>query len=333
MHEPLVSIRGLKTYFFNKQSTLRAVDGLNLDIRKSEIIGVAGESGSGKTIMALSILRLVPFPGRIIDGKIIFAGVGDLTKLSEKKMEAVRGKKISMSFQDPLVFLDPLMKVGEQITEAIRRHQGSTTSEAKKIAVELMDTVCITAPEVRFKAYPHQLSGGMRQRVLIAIALSCRPELLILDEPTTALDVITQDEILNLIKRLRNQLNTTTMLITHDLGILAELCDRVAIMYGGKLMEVAPTKEIFKGSGHPYTKALMEAIPRIDVKKERIRGIDGNVPDLSNPPEGCMFNPRCSHVSEKCCLESPPLERIGDDHWSACFYSKEVKESASKPAE
>ncbi len=324
MSTALMSIRDLKTHFYNKGSTVKAVDDLSLDVKKGEVLGIVGESGSGKTIMALSIMRWVPPPGRIIKGEVILADAGDLMKMSEKELRGIRGKRIAMSFQDPLMFLDPLMKCGEQITEVIRTHQGSTKAEAKRIALEAMNLVRLPNPEVRFKSYPHQMSGGMRQRVLIAIALSCQPDLLILDEPTTALDVITQRDVLETIKMLRSQSDMSIMLITHDLAIVAELCDRVAIMYASKLMELAATRKIFKDSRHPYTKALMSAVPRMDHKKTSIQAIEGNVPDLSSMPLGCVFHPRCSLATEKCRLSPPSMEEVEDGHWSACFRSHEI---------
>lgn len=330
---PILDIRGLQTQFETSMGTVHAVDGIDLSLRQGEALGLVGESGSGKTAMALSIMRLIPQPpGRIVGGSVYLDGVGALLKLSEKEMRQVRGKYIAMTFQDPLSYLNPVFRVGDQIVEAILLHQQTVSrSQAKGIAVELIRSVGISSPETRINAYPHQLSGGMRQRVLIAIALACQPRVLIADEPTTALDVITQHEILALMADLVQRQNLTLMIITHGLGIAAELCDRIAIMYAGRIMEIGSTRQILVGSKNPYTRALLSAIPRIDQVGQRVQPIEGSIPSLINPPSGCRFHPRCQYGDSICLAERPPLEEISAQHFTACHFWRSLNTEGPTP--
>jgi oligopeptide/dipeptide ABC transporter ATP-binding protein len=327
MSKALLSVKNLKTHFFTKAGVVKAVDGLTYTLNKGETLGLVGESGSGKSVSALSIMRLVPNPpGRVVEGEIVFSDLGNLLTKSEREMQQIRGSKISMSFQDPMTFLNPVMRVGDQIAESLVIHQGLTKSRAYEGAIEAMNLVAIHSPEKRAWEYPHQMSGGMRQRVLLAMALSCEPELLIADEPTTALDVITQNEILLLIKELSRKLDMTIILITHDLGVVAEMSDKIAIMYAGHLMEYGSTKDVFRSTKHPYTAALLEAIPRIDWGKKRLRVIEGSIPDMIHPPPGCRFNPRCSFASERCRQEPPDLVEVEANHYSSCHRVDELSE-------
>jgi len=319
----LLSVQDLKTYFYTSYGIVKAVDGVSLEINKGEVVGIVGESGSGKSITALSIMRLVPSPpGKIVQGKIFYKG-SDILSLSEKEMVSIRGKEISMVFQDPLTFLNPVLKVEDQIAEAITTHQGKTKNEAKKEVIEVLKMVRIPSPSEVAKSYPHQLSGGMRQRVLIAIAISCNPSILIADEPTTALDVTIQAQILELIKELRKELDTSMILITHDLGIVAEVCDRVYVMYAGKIVEHADVYRIFEDPLHPYTSGLLRSALSIDQFSKELYTLEGNVPNLVNPPSGCLFHPRCAYAKEICREKSPVLQ-IKGEHTVACWLYKET---------
>jgi oligopeptide/dipeptide ABC transporter ATP-binding protein len=293
---------------------LSAVDGVSFDIEKGETLALVGESGSGKTMTALSIMRLIPFPGKIVSGKIVFDGE-NLLKKTEKEMRNIRGSGISMIFQDPMTFLNPVFRVGDQIAESIILHQGLRKEDAMEKVIETMELVQI--PPDRIDYYPHQLSGGMRQRILLAIATSCNPHILIADEPTTALDVIVQSEVLELLKKLRNTLGMSTLLITHDLGITRELAERVAIMYAGNIMECGDIATIFKNARHPYTRGLIESIPKID--QDRLTSIEGSPPNMVNPPQGCRFHPRCRFKIEKCNKEKPETIEIENKHYISCF--------------
>lgn len=319
---PILRIEGLQTQFETSMGPVYAVDDIDLSLRQGETLGLVGESGSGKTATALSIMGLIPQPpGRIVGGLIYLDGIGDLLKLSEEEMRRIRGKHIAMTFQDPLSYLNPVFRVGYQIVEAILLHQQPMSrSQAKDTAVELLRSVGISSPDTRVNAYPHQLSGGMRQRVLLAIALACQPRVLIADEFTTALDVITQYEILRLLEDLVQRQNLTLMIITHDLGIAAELCDRIAIMYAGRIMEIGSTRQILEGSKNPYTRALLRAIPSIDQVGRRVQPIEGSIPSLLHPPSGCRFHPRCRYADDICLLERPPLEEISDQHFTLCHF-------------
>ncbi|ATZ60912.2 MAG: ABC transporter ATP-binding protein [Methanosarcinales archaeon Met12] len=318
MTEPLLSIHDLGAHFFTEDGVVRAVDGVSLTIGRRETVGLVGESGCGKSVTALSIMRLIPNPGRIVDGEILFENENLLEK-SEDEMRKIRGNKISMIFQEPMSSLNPVLTVGEQIAEAIRLHQGLSSSNAKRKAVEMMKLVGIPSPSTRVNEYPHQLSGGMRQRVMIAMALSCNPSLLIADEPTTALDVTIQAQILELMKNLIKDFGSSLLLITHDFGVIAEVCDKVAVMYAGSIVECAHTKALFKNPKHPYARGLLDLIPRIDVGAEQFEIIDGTVPNLANPPTGCKFHPRCPHVREICSKQKPQLVEVESEHFVSCL--------------
>jgi oligopeptide/dipeptide ABC transporter ATP-binding protein len=315
--ESILTIENLRTYFHTRGAVVKAVDGINLDIGTGEILGLVGESGSGKSVTALSIMRLVSSPGVIEDGKITFRGK-DLLGLTEDEMRRVRGDKISMIFQDPATYLNPIMKVGRQIAEPLRLHRGLSRSEASKRVVELMDVVGIPDPKQRIHDYPHQLSGGMRQRVLIATALACQPDILIADEPTTALDVTIQAQILDLLRELQRSFDSSVVLITHDLGVIAEMCDRVVVMYAGNVMEVGETEALLTDPKHPYTAALLESLPRLGEERDRLRVIPGSVPSAVTPPPGCRFHPRCALAEEVCRRDLPGVVQLADGREVAC---------------
>ncbi|MFZ5816032.1 MAG: ABC transporter ATP-binding protein [Bacillota bacterium] len=319
MSEKLVEIRNLKTHYYTEDGVVRAVDGVNLYIKRGETLGVVGESGCGKSVTSLSIMRLIPNPpGKIVDGEILFEGE-DLVKKSEAEMRKIRGNDISMIFQEPMTSLNPVYTIGDQIAEAIQLHQGLSYKEAIDKAIEMLRLVGIPLPERRVKEYPHQLSGGMRQRVMIAMALSCNPKLLIADEPTTALDVTIQAQILELMKKLKKELGMAIMLITHDLGVVAEMCERVVVMYAGKVVEEADAVNVFKHPLHPYTEGLLKSIPRMDEDVEKLHVIEGVVPNPLHLPPGCRFEPRCPIAIEKCKTEQPPLEQVTPGRWVACY--------------
>ncbi len=299
----LLNIERLRTYYFTGGNVVKAVDDVSLNILKGEMLGLVGESGSGKSSLGLSIMRLVPPPGRIVDGKIILDGI-DLTKLPEKELRNVRGKRIGMIFQDPLTSLNPIQKVGDQIVEAIMVHLPVEREEAREMAAKVFERVGIS-PE-RLEDYPHQLSGGMRQRAMIAMAVVLNPDLLIADEPTTALDVIVQSRIMDLLENLRRETGMSVLLITHDLALVLERCDRVATMYAGQIVEVGSVQEIASEPLHPYTRLLLESIPDIEKPVTKLKSIPGNPPDMSNPPPGCRFHTRCPYASKRCKRESPP---------------------------
>jgi oligopeptide/dipeptide ABC transporter ATP-binding protein len=310
----LLDIRGLKTHFFSEEGVSPAVDGVDYQVSKGETVGVVGESGCGKSVTALSIMRLIPDPpGKIVGGDIRFEGNSLLT-LSDEQMRRIRGNQISMIFQEPMTSLNPVYTIGNQISEALILHQGLTNTEALERSIEMLKLVGIPSPERRVRDYPHQLSGGMRQRAMIAMALSCNPKLLIADEPTTALDVTIQAQILDLMVSLKEELDTAIILITHDLGVVAESAARVVVMYAGKVVEDADVFGIFENPLHPYTVGLLESIPRLDLsatKKQRLKEISGVVPMLSQLPRGCHFSPRCPRVMEICTRETPELKATG----------------------
>lgn len=319
----LLSIRDLKTYFYTSLGVVKAVDGANLDIDKGDIIGLVGESASGKSVTALSVMRLVPVPpGKIIGGQILLDGENLLEK-SDNEMRRIRGKRISMSFQDPMTYLNPLFNVVDQISETILIHQDTTKEDAFNKAIEIMELVGIPAPEERAKDYPFQFSGGMRQRILLAIALSCNPDLLIADEPTTALDVITQAKVLNLMINLKNKLDSSILLITHDLGIVSQMADHVAIMYSGKIQEFADVKTMFDNPRHPYTRGLLNSLPRLG-NMDRMISIKGEPPDPINPPSGCRFHPRCPYATEICNKKEPEYIMIKKGHYVNCLRWEEI---------
>jgi peptide/nickel transport system ATP-binding protein len=322
MADRLLDVRGLKTHFFTDEGVVRAVDGVDLHIAKGETLGIVGESGCGKTVTALSIMKLIPMPpGRIVEGQMLYEG-RDLVTLPPAQMRKVRGKEISMVFQEPMTSLNPVFTIGEQIAEAVRLHEGLGRRAAMDKTVDMLKLVHIPNPERRVKEYPHQLSGGMRQRVMIAMALSCNPKLLIADEPTTALDVTIQAQILDLLNELKSKIGMAVMLITHDMGVIAETAQRVMVMYAGKVVEEAPVKDLFKEPLHPYTQGLLRSIPRIDLaatKKQRLEAIPGVVPSLLEVPPGCRFAPRCQFVKPSYQEKEPPLKEVRPGHKVACW--------------
>ena len=315
----LLEVKNLKTYFYRKNAVLRAVDGVSFYIRENETLGIVGESGSGKSLTSLSILRLVPRPGRIVGGEVVFDGQ-DLLTLSERRMRALRGGDISMILQDPLTSLNPVFTVGYQIAESLTEHMKARGIILKQQIVEMLRRVHIPAPETRVHAYPHQLSGGMKQRAVGAISIACQPRLLIADEPTTSLDVTIQAQYLELLKELRVRYGMSLMFITHDFGIVADICDRVAVMYAGQIVESAPVRKIFATPAHHYTAALLKSVPRLDTKVERLASIPGQPPRPGNFPVGCRFAPRCAHADDTCRTQEPPLTQIEDDHEVKCWY-------------
>ncbi|MBO8160147.1 MAG: ABC transporter ATP-binding protein [Thermosipho sp. (in: Bacteria)] len=325
--KPLLQVRNLKTYFYTEDGIVKAVDGVDFEVYPGETLGIVGESGSGKSVTSLSILRLLDPNGEILEGsEIIFDGK-NLMELSEDEMRKIRGNDIAMIFQEPMVALNPVFTVGEQIMEAILLHQDVSKNEARKMAIDMLRKVGIPEPEKRVDEYPHELSGGMRQRAMIAMALSCRPKLLIADEPTTALDVTIQAQILELMRELQKEYGMAIILITHDVGVIAENADRVVVMYGGMVMETADVKELFRETRHPYTWGLLNSIPRLDIEQERLYNIPGIVPDPLHFPPGCRFNTRCEFADERCRKEIPPLYEIKNGHFSRCFYYKKVEEA------
>lgn len=321
MDELLLNVEGLKTHFFTKKGVVKAVDGVNFKVHRGETVAIVGESGSGKSITAMSILNLLEKPGKIIDGKIEFKGE-DLTKKSEKEMRKIRGNEISMIFQEPMTSLNPVFKVGYQIGETLRLHQGMDKKESHEKAIEMLRLVGIPRAEEIVENYPHQLSGGMRQRVMIAIALACRPKILIADEPTTALDVTIQAQILDFMNELKNEADTSIVIITHDLGVVAEMADQVVVMYCGQVVENAPVEKIFGKSEirHPYTAGLLRSIPDIDDEKSELEVIEGSVPNPLFLPKGCSFAPRCRYAMKKCQEFNPELLDMGDNHKVRCFH-------------
>ena len=328
--EAVLEIVDLRTHFFTADGVVRAVDGVSYAVRSGETLGVVGESGCGKSVTALSILRLVADPpGRIVGGAVRFAGT-NLLNLTEREMEGIRGNEISMIFQEPMTSLNPLLTAGRQIAEAIALHRGVSRREAMEAAIEMLRRVHIPEPAQRAHAYPHQLSGGMRQRVMIAMAVSCNPKLLIADEPTTALDVTIQAQILDLIRELQETLGTAVILITHDMGVVAENADRVVVMYAGRKVEEAGAKDLFETPGHPYTRGLLGSIPNVEVaaqirgRRPRLNEIRGIVPSLANLPEGCTFAPRCAFATDECHAAYPPLLQHRPGHWVACWHAERV---------
>ncbi len=299
------------------------MDGVSLDVNKGETLGVVGESGSGKTVTAQSILRVVPSPGKIVEGTIEFEG-RNLLKLSEEEMQRIRGKEIAYIFQDPTTTLDPVYKVGEQLSEVIMRHHSISKKDALAKATDILRSVEIPDPEIRINQYPHELSGGTKQRIAIARALSCDPTLILADEPTTALDVTIQAQILDLLKELKNRLNVSMVLITHDMGIVAEICERVTVLYAGQVCESGTVEQVFAKPRHPYTEALLTSVPNLALRKEKLSVIPGNVPNLIDPPSGCRFHPRCPYARQICVDRVPELEPIGEGRLVHCHRWKEL---------
>jgi len=317
---PLLELKQLSTHFVSARGTrvVRAVDEVSLTLRAGETLGIVGESGSGKTTLALSILRLLPTAARIVGGQVLFQGE-DLLPKSDTEMRRIRGKRIAMILQDPMASLNPLFTVGDQVAEPMRVHEHIARGTAWSRAKELLRAVRISAPETRVNEYPHQMSGGMRQRIVGAIAISCEPALLIADEPTTSLDVTIQAQYLQLLRDLQRTHHLALIFITHNLGIVAKMCDRVAVMYAGRLVEAGPVRRIFDAPAHPYTEALLESIPRLADPHQRLTAIEGQPPDLSALPAGCAFAPRCPKVLERCRGEAPPTITIGHEHVARCW--------------
>jgi oligopeptide/dipeptide ABC transporter ATP-binding protein len=318
--DSLLEVEDLRTHFFTREGVVRAVDGVSFAVQKRKTLGIVGESGCGKSVTALSIMGLIPKPpARIVSGEIRFEG-RDLSKLSDKQLEDVRGKEIAMIFQDPMTSLNPTLKIGTQITESIRRHLGLSKADARKQAISLLEEVRIPNAASRLDDYPHRYSGGMRQRVMIAIALACNPKLLIADEPTTALDVTVQAGVLDLLEGLREEHDMAMIIITHDMGVVAEAADDVAVMYAGQIVEQAPVQELFDRPEHPYTEALLGALPQIEgegIREGRLTAIPGRPPDLISPPDACRFSPRCRYANDHdaCALSVPELREMRPGHW------------------
>lgn len=331
MSEHLVDIKNERLSFFTPAGEVKALNDVSLYLEDGEVLGIVGESGSGKSVTSYSIMGITADPGRIIGGTVTFNG-HQIEKLSEKEMRKIRGKEVSMIFQDPMTSLNPVYTIGNQIEEAILLHTDKSRTEARERAVELLRLVGINEPEKRIKQYPHELSGGMRQRVMIAIALACEPKLLIADEPTTALDVTIQAQILELIMELKEKLGMAVILITHDLGIVSSMCDRIAVMYAGKVIECGSTDNIFYEPKHEYTRGLLRSVPRLDEKEsQRLVAIEGTPVDMLNPPAGCPFAPRCPKCMKICLREMPPYTYFSDIHYSACWLNqKEEFENAGK---
>jgi oligopeptide transport system ATP-binding protein len=325
--EPLLSVRDLRTQFFTADGVVKAVDGVSFDLYPGQTLGIVGESGCGKSQTVLSIMRLIPSPpGKIVGGQVLFEGQ-DLLKMNDEQIRRVRGRKIAMIFQDPMTSLNPVLTINKQIGESLQLHLGMDSGQARRRAIELLDLVGIPSAKTRVDDYPHQFSGGMRQRVMIAMALSCNPQLLIADEPTTALDVTIQAQILDLIKNLAREFGTATILITHDLGVVAGMCDDITVMYAGRVIERASVYDLYADPSHPYTMGLLRSVPRLDeVRKARLVPIEGLPPDLIDLPENCPFNPRCIFAADKCRAEMPPLLDVGRDgqvdHEAACWFPR-----------
>ena len=316
---PLLQIDDVRTVFRGANGDVPAVDGVSLSVQKGKTLGIVGESGCGKSMLSLSIMRLVPPPGRVAQGRVLFEGQ-DLLTLPMRSMRAIRGRRIAMIFQEPMTSLNPVFTVGDQITEAMRAHDRSASAaQLRARAIEALDRVKIPAPARRFEDYPHQMSGGMRQRVMIAMALSCNPDLLIADEPTTALDVTVQAQILDLLRDLQQQTGMAIVLITHDLGVVAEMADEVAVMYAGRVVERTGGTEIFDDPQHPYTLGLLGSIPKIEEERDRLLAIEGSVPAPFALPPGCRFHPRCVFAADECTRVDPPLRSLGPTHLAACI--------------
>jgi len=325
MAKELLEIDNLKTYFYTWAGVVKAVDGVSLKVREGETLGLVGESGSGKSVTALSTLRIVPRPGKIVGGRILYKGENLLEK-EESEMQKFRGKEVSYIFQDPSTSLNPVFTIASQLVEVIKRHQNVTKEEALEKAIELLKLVEIPDPEVKIWNYPHQLSGGMKQRIAVARALSCQPSLLLADEPTTALDVTIQAQILDLLKNLKQKLGMAMVLITHDMGVVAGVADRITVLYAGRVCESASTRTIFRNPLHPYTRALLEAVPSLALRREKLKVIPGAIPNLIELPSGCRFNPRCEFAKQGICtMEVPELEEIEPDHYVACIRAREIE--------
>ena len=324
----LLEIKDLRTSFFTDDGVVKAVDGVTYNVEEGETLGLVGESGCGKSVSALSILRLIPSPpGKIVGGEVIFEGE-DLLKVDENEIRKIRGNKIAMIFQEPMTSLNPVLTIGRQLTEALELHLSMDSDAATRRGIELLELVGIPEAQTRISDYPHQFSGGMRQRVMIAMALSCNPKLLLADEPTTALDVTIQAQILEILARLSRELGTSIVIITHNLGVVARYADRVNVMYAGRIVESATAKELYARPRHPYTLGLLTSVPRLDQeRKKKLQVIEGVPPDLINLPKGCSFYPRCTFRVDRCKEEPPPLMPVGDNHTAACWEWSAVEES------
>ena len=317
---PLLDVRNLQTQFVAHNGVVKAVDGVSFDVREGETVAIVGESGSGKSVTAMSILRLIPNPpGRIVGGEILFDGV-DLLRVRDEEIQDIRGNRIAMVFQEPMTSLNPVLTIGRQVGEPIEIHQAAQPRSLRERCVELLRKVRIPDPDRRVDAYPHQFSGGMRQRAMIAMSLACEPRLIIADEPTTALDVTVQAQILALLKEVATRTTSSLIIITHDLGVVARYADRVNVMYAGRIVERGTARDIYNTPRHPYTIGLMQSVPRLDDDiGAKLVPIDGQPPNLANLPSGCPFHPRCRHAMPHCRDEAPPLTQVGDQHWKACF--------------
>ncbi|HJN92500.1 MAG TPA: ABC transporter ATP-binding protein [Dehalococcoidia bacterium] len=324
MAEPLLRVEDLSTHFFTSQGVVKAVTDVTYDIQPGETLGLVGESGSGKSVSALSLMRLIPNPpGKIVAGEVWFGGE-NILEVSDQRIREIRGNEIAMVFQEPMTSLNPVLTIGRQLTEALQLHLHMNNSQANERAVELLHMVGIPAADERLFDYPHQFSGGMRQRVMIAMALSCDPKLLLADEPTTALDVTIQAQVLEVMARLSRELGTAVVVITHNLGVVARYADRVNVMYGGRIVEMGPADEIYHAPQHAYTLGLLESVPRLDAREGRLLPIEGAPPDLTNLPPGCSFAPRCRFATDQCRAERPELIEMSKDHKVACWESEAV---------
>ena len=318
----LLQIKNLHMNFYTKKGIVKAVNGVDIVIPEGKTVGLVGESGCGKSMTAMSVMGLIEKPGKIDEGEILFEG-RDLLKISDKERRKMRGDKISIIFQEPMTSLNPVETVGKQVLDAILIHEKIDKAQAKKRVIELLAQVGIPDPERRYRSYPHQLSGGLRQRVMIAMAMACNPALLIADEPTTALDVTIEAQILHLMKKLQREYHTSILMITHNLGVVAEICDYVYVMYAGKVVEFAEVNELFRNPVHPYTNGLLKSLPKMQSGQERLYNIKGMVPDLLKLPKGCSFAPRCDQVCEKCTDEMPQLIKLNEEHFVRCFHAQE----------
>jgi peptide/nickel transport system ATP-binding protein len=322
MTETLLKVKELRTYFFTEAGIVKAVDGISFDVRKGESLGLVGESGSGKTVTALSVLRIVPKPGKVVGGEIEFKGE-NLLKKSEKEVQSIRGSEIAIIFQDPSSSLNPVLNVETQLRDVLTAHEKMSKDECHKKILDLMNLVGIPEAEIRMREYPHQFSGGMKQRVAIARALALQPTLLFADEPTTALDVTIQAQVLDLLEDLKKKLGMSLVMITHDMGIIAKMTTRVVVMYAGSVCEIAKTEDLYDHTRHPYTALLLAAVPRLD-RKKTLSIIPGNIPNLIEPPTGCRFHPRCKFAKEKCKEASPILEEVEPEHFVSCYEWKNI---------
>src|SRR2546425_3518863 len=326
----LLSVKDLRTYFETEDGVVKAVDGVDFELSRGETLGIVGESGSGKSVTSLSIMRLIPDPpGKIVSGEVKLDG-DDLLKLSPNEVRDVRGKRLAMIFQDPMTSLNPFMRISKQLMEVTQLHLGHSKNQAYKHAIEMLEQVGIPDARARADSYPHELSGGMRQRVMIAMALSCQPELLIADEPTTALDVTIQAQILELIKKLKSDTSASVILITHDLGVVAGMTNHIVVMYAGKIFECAPTAELFAQPGNPYTRGLLRSVPDPTAQQGKLYQIPGLPPDLARLPRGCPFAPRCERAEEICQREFPPFVQLTREHFSLCHFASEVYAQAKE---